>query len=835
MFDTLLQDLRYGARSLRRTPTFTAAAIVTLALGIGANAALFRLFDVVMLRTLPVDAPGELFAVRETDSQYNGAEPTGRRLRRFSYPRFLDLQAAMPAGGTLAAMSRVTRQLTVRTPGSAAAGVGDGQFVSGRFFDTFRVTAARGRLLNDDDNRAEAEPVAVVSYAWWQRQFGGASDVVGQSLVVNGSPATIVGVTQRGFTGAFADEPAHLWFPLVMQHALRYRGNASNYGADPGGPWMPEDRIAWLTVVGRATGALLPLQRRLAVANRLGLQRYADDMEADDERRALLAHGLALDPAARGFSTVRDQYADAMFLLAAMVGLVLLVACVNVANLLLARAAARQGEIGLRVSLGATRARLLRQCLTESALLAAAGGAAGLALGHGATRLLGMAVPETVGETLRASAWLDARLLGFVGMASLATVLVSGLLPALRASRLDARAHVGMRATSAVAGMRPLVALQLGLCFVVVVSAALFGRSLVNLARFDPGFDRDHLVSIGIEPVISGYPAAEMPALHQRIIAALEQVPGVRKASVSLLALASGGQAITDYRLEGYTPAPGEAMEFHANRVGPRYFETVGMPVIDGRDFVEGDGSRSRQVAIITEGLARRYFRGRSPIGRHVAEDDTEIEIVGVVRDAWVQNLRTAPVPMIYFPLDQTRSAARAVDVRVAGNPTVVLPALEAALRRAEPRLHIDRVVTLDDQLALNAARERQLAYFTSAFGVLALLLACVGVYGVLSYSVTRRTREVGVRMAVGASPADVLLLVLRDGGRIGLAGLAGGVAAALAVHQFISGLLFDVNPTDPGTYGAVAGVLGLMTFAACYVPARRAARVEPSAALRSE
>src|SRR5688572_16593661 len=285
MFDTLWQDLTYAARSLRRTPAFTAAAIVTLALGIGANSALFTLFDVVMLRPLPVAKPGELFAVRETDPAYNGAEPTGLRMRRFSFPRFLDLQAAMPAGGVLAAMTPVTRQLTVRTGADGQARVAPGQFVSGRFFDTFQVRAARGRLLSDDDNRAGADAVVVVSDGWWQRELGGEADVVGRQLVVNGTPATIVGVAQPGFSGAWADDPASVWFPIAMQQALRYRGAASNYGADVSAAWMAEDRIAWLTVAGRAPGgASQALQQRLAAANRLGLQRYADGVDAEERR-----------------------------------------------------------------------------------------------------------------------------------------------------------------------------------------------------------------------------------------------------------------------------------------------------------------------------------------------------------------------------------------------------------------------------------------------------------------------------------------------------------------------------------------------------------------------
>jgi len=836
MFDTIWQDLTYAARSLRRTPAFTAAAIVTLALGIGANSALFTLFDVVMLRPLPVAKPGELFAVRETDPAYNGAEPTGLRLRRFSFPRFLDLQAAMPAGGVLAAMTPVTRQLTVRTGADGQARVAPGQFVSGRFFDTFQVRAARGRLLSDDDNRAGADAVVVVSDGWWQRELGGEADVVGRQLVVNGTPATIVGVAQPGFSGAWADDPASVWFPIAMQQALRYRGAASNYGADVSAAWMAEDRIAWLTVAGRAPGgASQALQQRLAAANRLGLQRYADGVDAEEERRALLAHELVVDPLSGGFSTVRDQYTNALFLLAAMVGLVLLVACVNVANLLLARAAARQGEIGLRVSLGATRARLVRQCLTESVVLAALGGAGGLILGQWGTRLLAVIVPLSIGETLQASAWPDLRVLAFVVGASLVTSLLFGLLPALRTSRLDLHGvRVGSRAFATSAGMRPLVALQLGLCFVVVVSAALLGRSLLNLARFDPGFDRQHLVSIAVEPVISGYPRSEMPSLHRRVIAAVEGVAGVRSASVSMLALAAGGQAITNYRLEGYTPSARETMEFHTNRVGPRYFETVGMALAEGRDFVDGDGL-SRPVAIINETLARRYFKDRSPIGLHLGEDEAEAEIVGVVRDARVQGLRTTPLPTIYFPLDQNRTAARSIDVRAAGDPATIVAALQSALRRAEPRLHVDRIRTVDEQLELNAQRDIQLAYVSSAFGLLALALACVGLYGVLSYAVSRRTREVGVRMAVGASPLDVLLLVLREGGRICAAGLIGGVIAALGAHRLIAGLLFDVSATDPVTYAAVAAVLAMVTAAACFFPARRAAGVEPSAALRAE
>ena len=827
-------DVRHAARSLGRTPAFTIAAILTLALGIGANTALFTLFDAIVLRALPVEASGELFALREADPAAAETQADMRRAMRFSYPRFLDLAAALPPGTSLAAMSRVTR-LQVRDEGSTDAEAAQGQLVSPGFFQTFRAGVARGRTFQTSDNTAGVAPVAIVSDGYWQRRLGADPAVVGRTVVVNGTSATIVGVTQPGFTGAWADAPADIWLPAVMQHAIRYRGNASASNADLSEPWMPQDRIAWLNLVGRAPReTMASVLTRLAAANRAGLERdaAAEGLEAD--RRRILDRRLTIDPFARGFSTLRDQLTDPLRLLGVLVAVVLLVACVNVANLLLARGAARHGEIALRVSLGATRWRLVRQCLTESMMLGLLGAAAGVVAGVWTSRLLARLLPEASRSVIEPMLVPNARILAFAAIAAVFTAVLFGLLPAIRAWRSEALGGSDRRTIASMTGMRALVAAQLGMSFVVVVTAALLSRSLINLDRFDPGFNRSHLVAVSFDPAASGYAPADLPALYRRLVETATATFGVQSAAVSMFALVDGGQGTTSYQMEGYERSRTESIDVNLNLVGTRYFDTVGMPIVEGRGWVPEDNRPGRRVAIVNEAMARRYFAGRA-LGKRLGEENLDAEIVGVVRDARVLDIRTAAAPMIFFPIDQEGGMARALEVRVSGDPAAAIDALRRALREAAPALHLTQVRTVAEQLALTTAREKQMAYLSTGFGILALLLACVGLYGVLSYTVSRRRREVGVRMAVGASPRDILLLLLRDGGVVGLTGLAGGLVAALVTQRPIGALLFGVNPTDPATYAGVAGALALTTLAACYLPARRAAAADPNMALRAE
>jgi putative ABC transport system permease protein len=839
--DIFLQDVRYGVRSLKRTPGFTLAAIITLALGIGANTTIFTLLDAVIFKPLPVPAAHELVTLYENAPQGvpDAAGGTGRYLR-FSYPRFQRLEQAIGTHGSLAAVTRRARFIS-RLPGSNQPVPVEGELVSGRYFDTLGIPAARGRLLVADDVRVDQiEPVAVVSDAFWKRALGATDAAIGQTIVVNGVSVTVVGVTPPRFVGMWTDTEPDLWLPLTLQPALQYQNNSSSYSnADRNQPWLAQDRIAWLNLVGRVrSDDLSRVRSLLQAANHTGLIELAATIGDARERGEMLAHTLAVEAFARGFSGLRAQFSNALLALMAMVAVVLLVTCANIANLLLARAAGRSRDVAIRISLGATTGRLIRQGLTESVLLASLGGAAGLLAGEWASGFLAHQVLSSSGELPPAFA-PDARVLIFAAGLSLVTAILFGLAPTLRATRAGRAASISTTERHAIGqstmnGMRPLVTAQLALSVVVVFAAILLGRTLINFTRMDTGFAGDHLVSARFDAGSSGYAREEMSALGQRLVAAAEAVPGVTSASVSTCGLVNNCSYSSGFRIEG----GGEGISLRDNWVGPRYFATIGAPVIRGREFDERDTPRSPRVAIITESIARRHFPGQNPLGRRLGFAQLDTEIVGVVRDARWGTLREPPAPMVFFPIDQPpafRANPINLDVRVAGDAGPAVLAVRDALRRAEPRLLVDGVVTMSSRLAGHVGRERIVAYLTSGFACLALLLASVGLYAVLSYAVAQRTREIGVRMALGARRSEVAGLVVRDALRVVGAGLISGGVAAFVTGRMLKTLLFDVDASDPATFALVLGVLVVVTLAAAYIPARRAARVDPMLALRTE
>ncbi len=542
--EIFLQDVRYGARSLKRTPGFTLAAVITLALGIGANTTIFTLLDAVIFKPLPVPAANELVTLYENAPKgvADAAGGTGRYLR-FSYPRFQRLEQAIGTEGSLAAVARGSRFIS-RLPGNSQAIPVEGQLVSGRYFETLGITAARGRLLAADDVRVEeTEPVAVVSDGFWKRALGASDAAIGQTIVVNGVGVTVVGVTPPRFVGLWTDTEPDLWLPLTLQPSLQYQTNSSSYAkADRNQPWLGQDRIAWLNLVGRVAPTDLPRVRsRLQAANHAGLADLVAGFEDAAEGGDMLAHTLAVESLARGFSGLRTPFSNALFALMAMVAVVLIVTCANIANLLLARAAGRSRDVAIRISLGATTGRLIRQGLTESVMLAALGGAAGLLAGAWASGFLAHQVLGSSAELPPAFA-PDTRVLIFAAGVSLMTSILFGLAPTLRATRAGRAASISTTERHAVGqstmnGMRPLVTAQLALSVVVVFAAVLLGRTLINFTRMDTGFDRDHLVSARFDAGSSGYSREEMSALGQRLAAAAETVPGVTSASVSTCGL----------------------------------------------------------------------------------------------------------------------------------------------------------------------------------------------------------------------------------------------------------------------------------------------------------
>jgi predicted permease len=834
--DVLMQDVRYGLRSLRRTPAFALAVIATLALGIGANTTIFSLLDAVMFKPLPVSAAKELVALYENapEGVPDAAGGTGRFFR-FSYPRYERLQQALGSHGSLAAVTRSSRFI-VRFPNTTQAVAVRGQLVSGNYFETLAVQAARGRVIVPDDVRVgQLDAVAVIGDGFWKRSFGGSETAIGQTVAVNSLPVTVIGIAPPGFVGIWTDNEADLWMPLTLQAPLRYENNSSFYNsADRSQPWIGQNLIAWLNVIARIPAAEMPRARPLLdSANRQALIEFAESFTDATNRRNMQSHSLALESFSRGFSWLRAQYSDALFALAAIVTVVLLVTCANIANLMLARAAGRARDVGIRLSLGATTGRLIRQYLTESVMLAAAGGAVGLAAGRWAS---GFLAHQVLGSSRVPPVFSpDARLMVFAASLSILTAILFGLVPAIRAARIGRRASLGTNQRTAVGlstmrGMRPLVAVQLALSVVVVFAAVLLGRTLVNFTRVAPGFDVDRLVSVSFSPAASGYIPKTFPALSERLIAAVRELPGVTAAAVSVCGLVDGCFQSSGFNIEG--AASGASLQ--DNWIGGDYFAIVGMPLVSGRGIDQRDVAQGAHVAVITESVAHRFFAGQNPLGKRIGFNRLDTEVVGVVRDARAKSLREPPTPMVYLPMDESRMPSN-LDVRVTGNADQAVAAVREALRRTEPSLLVDSVSTMRQRLARDVGRERLVAYLASGFALLALFLASLGLYGVLSYAVARRTQEIGVRMALGARSVEVAGLVLRDALRVVVLGVVAGIAGAFWASRVLQKLVFDVSASDPSTTALVLTVLVLVTFAAAYLPARRAARVDPIAALRNE
>jgi predicted permease len=844
MLDAIWRDVRHALRSLRRTPGFTAAAILSLTLGIGANVAIVTLLDAVLLKPLPVGTAGALVALYETATKGSPDTKGGTgQLLVFSYPRFQRLQEALGSRGTLAAMTRSTR-VTLRTPQRPQMETAQAQLVSGDYFSVLGASIVDGRSLTADDARADRHsPVAIVSATFANRRLGGVEKAVGQALIVNDLRVSVIGVAAPGFGGAWTDSVADLWLPLSLQQDLRYRTNVSSYAnANRDQPWMSQDRIAWLTIIARIPPAQLPQARAILQAtNQRGLVDLAAAFADEESREEILRHRLAVEPLARGFSGLRERFGDALLALAAMVGIVLLLTCANLANLLLARANGRGHEIAVRTALGATRWALFRQCLIESLLLAAAGGLSALVVGHWGSQLLASDVLNTQRDLLPPAFTIDRRMLSFAALATGTAVLLFGVFPSWRATRADAR--IGLAANvrsslpvSVLRSMRPLVIAQLTMSFVLVMAAGLFARTLVSFAHVDIGFNPHGVIEVTLDPVLSGYTREQMPALSDRVLATVRTVPGVVSAAFSFCSL--GANCTSSFRIPPSGVAPEQRVPVHNSLVGPGYFAMLGARRVNGREFTDRDTASSPRVAVISESLARQFFPGQEAVGRRVGYQQYEVEIVGVVGDVRGVDLRQAPAPVLYVPIAQPPAflvPASNLDIRVSGDTGRAALAIREAIRRVEPGLFVDRIQALDERLGRAPLRERLVAYLSWTFGALALFLACVGLYGVLSYSVAERTRELGIRTALGARPDVLARMILREAVYIVVPGVVIGAVAARFAGGLVQSLLFGVTALDPSMYIAVIGVLAVVAFGATFAPARRAARLDPIRALRME
>jgi predicted permease len=827
MGERLWQDLRYAARGLWRNPGFALVIVLSLALGIGANTAIFSVLNAVLLRPLPVAHPEQLYTLDITESRF-------RAPQRLSYPLFDQMRSV--AGDGIAAMSRVARMYS-RSSGGGEQEIARVQLASGEYFRLLGIAPALGRLLDPADNlKIGAHPVAVVSHAFWQRKFGGSPDVIGRSVNLNGTAFTIVGVAPSGFNGLWLESPVDVWIPLMMQAAAHYQQNFSSSNAEEDKPWLNQEGIRWLDLIVRTRRNLPALQSVF----QQWLERHARDAGIGNERRLFLQQRLILDPMSHGYSNVRGQIEAPLFALAGMVALVLLIACANSANLILARSASRQREIAVRLSIGASRGRVIGQLLTESFLLATIAAALGVTGARlGSTLLVRAALGISAGSS-SISASLDWRVLGFSLGVAVSTALLFGLIPAFRATDVGLDAAVKFGARGVLTGSRShpqrvLVAAQIGLVFVLLVTSAWFSGSLRHLARLNLGYDQEQVITAWVRPELAGYPQQQLPALHRRLVETLEGLPGVQSAVYAMCGLASGCRTSSSVTIGGYQPAIGEDVQIQENRVGPHYFSTVGMRLLAGRDFTEHDTENAPLVAVVNQAAVRRYFSGGNAIGRKFGYGRPNVEIVGIVADALVNSEHEIARPMAFYPLAQGVVYGGCVEARIAGDARTRIREIREAVARVDPNLPIDSVRTVRDQVNGNLRRDRLVVWLASVFGALALGLACFGVYGTMSYAIARRTNEIGIRMALGALPRRVLRLVFGESRVVLAFGLAIGTPLVVAASRPISRVVVGVDVSDPLIPVLAALVVAITAALAAYVPARRASRVDPMVALRYE
>jgi predicted permease len=832
--ETCWQDLRYAIRTLRKSPGFTAAVVLTLALGIGANTAIFTLTDSVMLKPLPVANPGQLYRLGDNNNccVMEGTQ-NGGSFVLYSYALYKELRDHTPEFSELAAFEAWTSDLNVRRAGSAAQPY-KGEYVSGNYFPMFGIKPFAGRLLGPADDSPGAPPAAVMSYHTWQRRFGSDPSVIASTVNINGVACTIAGVTPRGFYGdTLRSDPPDFWLPLA---------------GDPEKWRLPNAATEFLYAIGRLKPGFTPdsVQARLTVELQQWLSSHREVIPDRDQKDIPQQH-IRLTPAAGGVQQMQTDYATGLQLLLTLSGLLLLIGCANIANLLLGRGSANRAQIAVRLALGAARSRLIRQMLTESLLSAIAGGLAGLYVAYaGAHAILLLAFRGAQYVPIDARPSLP--VVGFALLVSLGTGIVFGIAPAWMTSRCDpagALRGAGRSGSDRFSTVqKPLLIAQVAFSIMLLIGAGLVAQSLRNLEDQNFGFVTESRLIVNIEPGLSGYTEDKLPGLYQRLQEALPQIPGVLSSSLSCYSPLGGSNWNEWAFIEGKTQDyRGTAPSW--DRVGPHYFETIGTRLLEGRVIDERDTPGAPPVAVINETFARRFFPNENPIGQHFGMGDAshsgDYEVVGVVEDAKYQDTRGPAYATFFLPLLQVPPGeplngwVRAIELHVAGKPENLEPAVRKAIANVAPHLIVLNMMSFGEQVARNFNQERLIARLTELFGALALILACVGLYGVTAYSVARRTNEIGIRMALGADRRNVLGLVLRAAiVQLGL-GLAIGIPAALAGGNLLASQLFGVKSYDPVILGVAAVVLAGCAIVAAYVPARRATRVDPLVALRYE
>jgi len=823
----MLNDFRYALRQLLKTPGFTAVAVLSLALGIGANTAIFSLLNAVLLKSLPVRQPEQLVVVATKAPGQTQIGP----ISSFSYPVFRELREKNPGFSGMFAHNALPMSMS----GGGQTERVLGELVSGNFFSVLGVNPHLGRVFTEmDDQTPGAHPVAVISYNFWQRRFGADPQIVGQRISLNGYPFTVIGVSSPGFQGVQVGVAPEVRIPIMMTRQVLIDA-----------PVFENRWSMWLAIMARLKPGV-SLQQAQAAADTIfqairapEVSRIQGDSPDDRIFKSLRIH---LSSAQTGASNLSRRFSQPLLVLMCVVGIVLLIACLNVANLLLARAATRQKEIAVRLALGAGRWRLMRHLLTEGFLLSTLGGMLGLLFAlWGADVLLSFLPQGRIPTVLEIKP--DSQVLGFLFCISLLTGLLFSLAPALHATRPNLIPALKNETVAVSGGNRRwelrqvLVVLQVALSLMLLVGAGLFVRSLRNLKAVDDGYSADQVVMMALDPGQSGYKLDQLRSFYARLAERVLALPGVKSATYTRNVPLSGRWSRIGVEVPGYQPRLDEEMAALFNHVAPQFFATFGMTLLSGRDFSAQDTPDSPKVVIINEKLAHCFFGNADPVGKHVSlEDLKDLEIVGVVADAKYRNLREQAPQTVYLPLSQSSSMVqRTFCVRASGIPRNLITRIRHEVRGLDPNLPVFDIKTFEDQVNESVSQERLVATLSSFFGFFALLLAALGLYGVMAYSVARRTREIGIRMALGAQTGNVLRLVLRETLLLVLIGIALGLPAALAATRLTKGLLFGLTATDPFTIALATLVMIAVASLAAWMPARRAARVDPMVALRCE
>ena len=832
--EDLAQDLRYGARILARSPGFAIVAILTLALGIGANTAMFSLLDQIVLRLLPVNQPERLVKVTMPGNNYGNSFASDR----ISWPMFEDIRDR----------NAVFSDMFCRFPATVTIGYGEraaqvrAELVSGTYFPALGVGAALGRpIVPDDDKVPDSEPVVVLSYGFWRNYFNADRTIVGRTIALNGLNMTVIGVAQPGFDGLDLGYPAQMFVPIMMKTEMTPHSD---------GLKDRRRRLAWVAAYGRlkpgisaqqAQSSLQPLLHSI-----LEMEVQLPDFRpfSDEDRRQFLRNQIELLPGSD--NSLRNYMRRPLWILIGLTGAVLLLACANLANLMLARGTAREREIAVRLAIGAARARIVRQLMVETLLLSSAGAALGLALAFAADRLLiGLYLPANEAAESVVSPMPDWRVLGFAAGMLLVTAFAFGLMPALRGSRTEIAASLLDRSGTGTAASVPLrrafVVAQVALSLLLLVGAGLFVRTLRNLRNLGPGFASDHLLTFSVDASLSGYSSEQTESFYERLKLNLQDMPGVSSVGLAAMGPFTGyvwRNAVIGANSSG-APLHDQPV---LNHVGPDYFSTLGIPILEGRDFTDQDRGPLR-LAVVNRSFAKRFLRPGDPLGQRFGLVDdrdittpSDIQVIGVVPDTKFRDLRETAPPQAFFPYSQEPSH-RFVNVylRTHGDPRELGSRIQERMRQFDPHVPIVGLQSLDHQIGWSLRTERLVASLSAVFGGLAMFLAVIGLYGVMAYSVTRRTREIGIRIALGATPPNIVGMVMREVRFMVMAGVSVGAMLALACANLIRNQLFGLNPQDPWTFIGAASSLAIAAGFAGLIPALRASSVNPITAIRQE